>query len=90
MRKKPLTRPEHAARHTLIDAGPELPLFRYWREAPGGGDRLRFGRMLRMGTIAAIEQLVLAGRGVAVLPRYLVEPELKKGTLRVVFPSVTP
>jgi DNA-binding transcriptional LysR family regulator len=33
--RTPLARPEHAARHTLIDSTAELPLFRYWREAPG-------------------------------------------------------
>jgi DNA-binding transcriptional LysR family regulator len=89
--RNPLTRPEHAAAHTLIDAGPEMPLFRYWREAPGTGtDALTFGTVLRMGTIAAIEHFVLAGRGVAVLPRYLVEPKLKKGVLKRVFPAVSP
>ena len=86
----PLTRPEHAARHTLLDASADLPLFRYWRESPKGGDRLRFGRVRRIGTIAAIEALVLAGAGVAVLPRYLVERHLTRGAMREVFPSVTP
>jgi LysR family glycine cleavage system transcriptional activator len=88
--QRPLSRPEHAAHHTLVDAGPELPLFRYWRDAPGGGDRLRFARVLRMGTIAAIERVVVLGRGVAVLPLYLVEPAIKKGALRRIFPAVRP
>lgn len=88
--REPLTRPEHAARHTLLDASAELPLFRYWRDAPGGGDRLRFGRVRRMGTIAAIEALVRAGRGVAVLPRYLVADSLRRRTLRELFPKVRP
>lgn len=88
--KTPFTKPEHAARHTLLDASAELPLFRYWRDAPGGGDRLHFGRVRRVGTIAAIEALVRAGRGVAVLPRYLVADSLRRATLRELFPKVKP
>src|SRR5262245_27395576 len=40
LRKKPLSRDDHAANHTLLDTSAELPLFRYWRDAPGGGERL--------------------------------------------------
>jgi LysR family transcriptional regulator, glycine cleavage system transcriptional activator len=89
LKKRPLRRPEDAAAHTLVDAGPDLPLFGYWRDAPGGGDRLRFGRVLRVGTIAAIHQLVTAEKGVAVLPKYLVRQELARNKLRRVFPEVT-
>src|SRR3954469_19564280 len=35
---RPLARDEHAGAHTLLDASAELPLFRYFRDAPGGGD----------------------------------------------------
>ena len=87
---QPLTRPEHAGRHTLLDIDAELPLFRYWRDAPAGGDRLRFGKIVRLGTIDAIRQRVLARAGVAVLPEYLVRRELAAGKLRVVLPSVRP
>lgn len=86
----PFARPADAAAHTLLDTTAELPLFRYWRDAPGGGDRLPFGRVLRLGTIAAIEARVLAGRGVAVLPRYRVEEHLRRRTLRELFPAVRP
>lgn len=86
----PLSRPEHAGQHTLLDAAADLPLFRYWRDAPGGGDRLRFGAVRRVGTIAAIEALVCQGRGVAVLPRYLVAHRLRSRHLRVILPSVKP
>ncbi len=86
----PLSTPEDAARHTLIDTSAELPLFRYWRDAPGGQDSLAFGRLLSMGTIAAIEALVVAGEGVAVLPRYLVAPKLESGALVEVMPHVVP
>lgn len=86
----PLTRAEHASRHTLLDASADLPLFRYWRDAPGGGDRLRFARVRRVGTIAAIEAMVLAGAGVAVLPRYLVGRALRRRALREILPGVRP
>jgi DNA-binding transcriptional LysR family regulator len=89
LKRKPLRRPEDASEHTLLDAGPDLPLFGYWRDAPGGGDRLHFGKVLRLGTIAAIRQLVLEDKGVAVLPRYLVKQDLGKGRLRRIFPDVT-
>lgn len=83
----PLDRPEHAGRHTLIDVHADLPLFRYWRNAPESGDRLRFGKILRMGTIAAIRALALSGAGVAVLPLYLVKPDLEAGRLVRLFPE---
>lgn len=87
---QPLTRAEHAASHTLVDTRPELPLFRYWRDAEGGGDRLRFGKTLRVGTLAAIEHFVVGGRGVGVLPRYLVDARIRRGTLVELLPSVRP
>ncbi|MEO7729356.1 MAG: LysR family transcriptional regulator [Kofleriaceae bacterium] len=89
LQRAPFTRPEHAAHHTLIDAGPDLPLFRYWRDAPGGGE-LPFGRILRHGSLAAIHHFVVAGRGVAVLPRYFVRTSLARRRLRPLFPRVRP
>jgi len=88
LRKEPFTEHEHAARHALLDASGDLPLFRYFRDAPGGGDRLQFERIVRLGSIEAIHQRVLARAGVAVLPRYLVEGELARRELRVIFPDV--
>lgn len=86
--KTPLRSPADSGKHTIIDTSAELSLFNYWRDAPGGGDRLRFGRLLRIGTIAAIRELVLAGEGVAVLPAYLVAADLKQRRLVTVFPRV--
>ena len=88
--KNPLSREEHAARHTLLDATADLPLFRYWRDAPGGGDRLRFGRVVRLGSIEAIRARVAEEAGVAVLPLYLVAPDLAARRFRKILPSVTP
>ena len=88
--KKPLTPAEHPPGHTHHDASAELPLLRYWRDAPGGGDRLRFGRIVRLGSIEAIRQRVTAQAGVAVLPAYLVRRELATRSFRRLFPAVTP
>src|SRR5207237_262606 len=62
--RRPMRHAEDAAAHTLVDENATLPLFKYWRDAPGGGDRLRFARALLMGTIAAMRHVVLAGEGV--------------------------
>lgn len=90
LRQKPLRRAEDARAHTLVDASPEMPLFGYWRDAAGGGDRLSFAHVMRIGTIGAIRELVLDGDGVAVLPLYLVREDLRARRLVKVFPKVTP
>ena len=88
LKEHPLEREEHALAHTLLDAAADLPLFRYWRDAPGGGDRLRFARLVRLGSIEAIRLRVAAGAGVAVLPAYLVEREIATRKFRRIFPKV--
>lgn len=90
LKKKPLEKVEQAEEHVLIDVSPDLPLFRYWRDGEGGTDAMQFAGILSMGTIAAIRQLVLRGDGVAVLPEYFVEPDLKGSRLVTLFPAVTP
>jgi len=89
LRRQPFTRPEHAAHHVLVDVSPDLPLFQYWRDAAGGGD-LPFARVQRFNSLAAIHDTVLAGRGVAVLPRYFLAASLARGRLRTLFPRVRP
>jgi LysR family glycine cleavage system transcriptional activator len=89
--RTPVRRVEDTRAHTLVDVAADLPLFRYWREGAGErGADVRFARVLRMGTIAAIEHLVLRGEGLAVLPKYSVARSLKAGALRVVLPSIQP
>ncbi len=90
LRRLPFTRVEHASSHVLLDSDASTPLFRYWKEAPGGGDRLRFARVARLGTIEAIRRRVKAEAGVAVLPEYLVREELRTRELAELFPSVQP
>ncbi|MDH5671182.1 MAG: LysR family transcriptional regulator [Myxococcales bacterium] len=81
-----LRRPEDAARHTLIDAHADLPLFRYFLDARPSEELWRFARVDFFGTIAAIRARVLAHAGVAVLPHYFVKADLTCGRLRTVAP----
>ncbi len=90
LKKNPFKSAEQSSNHTIVDTTEAMPLFRYWRNAPGGVDSMQFKEVLRMGTIAAILQLVLRGDGVAVLPLYYVEDELKQGRLKKIMPSVKP
>jgi DNA-binding transcriptional LysR family regulator len=90
LRRLPLREPSDARRHTLIDTTEELPLFRYWRDAPGGVDSIAFGTVRRMGTIAAIREFVVRGEGVAVLPEYYVRKDLARRRLQLVLEEVVP
>jgi LysR family glycine cleavage system transcriptional activator len=87
IRVSPLAGPRDAPRHTLIDVTPDLVLYRYLRDGPAGTE-LQFGKVLRMGTIAAIRHLVVRGEGVAVLPEYFVRPDLETGRLVRLMPGV--
>lgn len=84
----PLSRPGQASEHTLLDTSGELPLFRYLREASDEGAALRFGHVLRLGTLDAIRARALAGAGVAVLPGYFVADDLAKKCLRRLLPRL--
>lgn len=86
----PLCCAADAAHHTLIDAAADLPLFRYFLDADPGRAAWSFARTRLLGTIAAVRDMVLAGHGVAVLPRYFVEPDLRAGRLAAICPEVEP
>lgn len=88
--ERPLTRRPQASEHTLLDIDPELPLFRYFRDAPSNRGNLEFGNYRWLGLGAAIKTRVLADAGVAVLPEYMVQRELDRGRLRRLFPNVAP
>ncbi len=86
--RTPLRRPEHAAEHVLLDASPDLPLFRYLLDAWPRNDVWPFRRMEYLGAIAAIRARVLEGAGVAVLPLYFVGPDLGKRRLARLLPKL--
>ena len=90
LKKTPFAKADDARDHVLLDASPDCPLFRYWKDSPDGGDRLRFGRGVWLGSIEAIRIRMLAAAGVGVLPAYLVEPDLKSGRLVRILPKVKP
>ncbi len=88
LEKKPLRRGEDAKNHTLLDTDVTLSLFRYFRDAPGGGDHLQFAQAVRLGTIEAIHTRVVQQAGVAVLPEYLVRKDLASKKLTRILPSI--
>lgn len=81
LRSNPLGGPADAGAHRLIDTQPDLPLFRYFRDARSADEVWAFGDVEHMGTIAAVRARVRAGVGVAVLPRYFVADDLAAGRL---------
>ena len=88
--RTPFTRPAHSRDHVLLDASPDMPLFRYLLDAVGPEVRFDFSRVIRLGSIEAIKRRALAGAGVAVLPRYHVRAELARGHLRRILPRAAP
>lgn len=84
--RTPLTRREHAAQHVLLDASPDLPLFRYFLDAVARTETWSFARHEYLGTIGAIRLRLLQGAGVAVLPRYFIERDLRARRLVRILP----
>ena len=88
LRRRPLTRPEEAAEHVLLDIDAGLPLYRYFGEAEGAPSLPRFAGHRWLGLGAAVKAMALAGEGVAVLPEYMIAAELRLRRLRRLFPRV--
>lgn len=84
----PLLTPEDALHHRLLDAHPELPLFRYVQDAAQAPGGWTFARVELLGTIAAIRHRALEGAGVAVLPRYFIQADLQAGRLLQLLPHL--
>ncbi len=86
LKRQPLRRGEEARVHTLIDVDDALPLARYaLLRAP----TLRFGGTLTLGTLEAVRAAVLAGEGVAVLPRYYIDADLRRRRLTTLLPRLS-
>ena len=83
LRRRKFSRAADAQRHVLLDADDDLPLFSYFRTS---GVSLEFERIITLGAIEAIRAAVIAGEGVAVLPRYYVRDDIKRRRLRRLLP----
>ena len=83
----PLRRPDDAGEHVLLDAHPDLPLFRYFVDARPSRESWAFRHVQRLGTIGAIRARVLEGAGVAVLPHYFVRKDLASKRVVQLFPN---
>ena len=79
LRAQPLRRSEDASHHTLLDLHPDLPLFRYLLDARPPGEQWNFRSIEYLGTIGAVRYRALEGAGLAILPRYFVEEDLRVG-----------
>jgi DNA-binding transcriptional LysR family regulator len=71
---------------TLIDLDRSLPLWR--RIAAPARDGLRVGRTWALSEISMVMTAVMAGQGMAVLPRRLIDARLQAGSLAVVLPEL--
>lgn len=85
--RRPLRRAADAAAHALLDTRPDLPLFRYFRDARPADEEWRFAEVELLGTIAAVRHRALEGAGVAVLPRYFVADALEARVLVTLLPD---
>lgn len=89
LRRQPVRVAEDVATLTLLDRAPSLPCLRPWLEAaPARLRDVRFGRVLHLGSLAAVERVALDGGGVAVLPSPMVAAHLEADALRPVFGAV--
>lgn len=86
--RRPLRVAEHAAGHVLLDAAPDLPLFRYFLDATRHRDVWSFSKVEQLGTIGAIRLRLLQCASVAVLPRYFVARDLGARRLLRILPGV--
>ncbi len=87
-RTQALRRPADLSGTTLLDTQPDLPLFRYLRDATTSHHDWRFAGYEYLGSIAAVRYRVLENAGIAVLPRYFVRDDLAKGRLRQLLPRM--
>ena len=80
-----------ATTKTLVDASPDLPLFRYFLDALPDGEPWPFARVEYMGGIGAIRRRLLDGNDrVAVLPRYFIRADIAAGRLTPLMPRIRP
>ena len=84
-RSSPVQKVADCKAHTLLDLDESLPLTRYLTSASTG---IEFGRVRFCGAAGIVLMRVLAGDGIAVLPTYMLERELKAKRLVRLLPKV--
>ena len=82
----PLNHPDDAVHHTVLDVNSNMPLCRYL--AAENNPAFTFGDVRFCGAGSPIVQLVRLGVGVAVVPLYMVEEDLRKGELVRLLPEL--
>lgn len=87
--ERPFSRFSQARHHDLLDTSADLPLFSYFARKHTKLHARNFRRVVCLGTIAAIQQRLLLGHGVAVLPKYFVGRDVEAGSLRHLFSSLS-
>lgn len=75
---------EDAKNHCLVDINEALPLTRYLTST---GPQLQFADIWLTGAGAPMIEIVRQGYGVAVLPQYMVQPQLDTGELVRILPE---
>ncbi|MEZ4264940.1 MAG: LysR family transcriptional regulator [Myxococcota bacterium] len=88
--RQPLSAPDDASAHRLLDIHGDLPLFRYFLDARPRDESWVFRDTEFLGTIGAVRHRALESAGVAVLPRYFVAPDLDSGRLCHLLPDFEP
>jgi DNA-binding transcriptional LysR family regulator len=82
-------RRDDAARLTLVDISPDLPLFRYFLDAHAEAESWTFARVEYMGGMGNVRHRLLDDQGrVGVLPAFFIKADLAKGRLRRLMPRV--
>ena len=80
--------PEDSKKHCLIDVDEGLPLFHFFKEAPHAPTIINFKKYHLISSVLAIKQLLVDGKGIAVMPESQIARELRSGELVKIFPDL--
>jgi DNA-binding transcriptional LysR family regulator len=86
VKERPLETPEDARSHTLLDINRSLPLSRYLMDA--SEVEIPFQEIRICGSAAAMHHMIRRGCGVGVIPEYMVQSDLKEGTVVRLLPKL--